>query len=116
MNIYKGDIKRFVVKRVEFGKGAPVIKTESIVIKKDAKFYLGHTGRMISFDYNTYLPSQNEAACFLNEAINTNPDVQCTSCEYVDYTKLSHFDNVSRTQYKQMKKTYRRERALRKGK
>lgn len=102
MLIYRGEIKNMYVTDVEFFEGSRIVKTDSVVVKKDAPFYVGIMGRRISFDYNTYLATREEASILLNES-NTG------TCLFVDYGELVP-EKISRKEFKQLRKTYKNNR------
>ena len=61
MKYCTGAIKNMYVKKVGISETASKVVTESIVLKKDAPFYWNLLGRLISFEYNTFLPTKSEA-------------------------------------------------------
>lgn len=115
MKIYRGEIKRAYVKSIDFCDGVAVVATDSITVKKDALFYIGMVGRTISFDYDTYLATKSEAFSLLELAAKKNSTADIGSCLYVDYSTLVP-EEISKTDFKQMKKTYKEQMRIKRGK
>lgn len=105
MNIYRGDIKKVSVKNVEFYLGTAVVKTETVVVQKDALFYSGFAGRKISFDYDTFLPTEYEARDLVVDAAKKDP-YNPSSCLFVDYNSLTP-EPITKEGLKQLKKSYK---------
>ena len=108
MKIYRGDIKNMRATGFDLYEGTKILQSETVVVKKDAPFY-EFFGKKISFDYNTFLAPRDEATGFLKETLEANPTSGVRTCLFVDYDELVP-EEISKEQYKQMKKTYREQR------
>ena len=109
MRIYTGQIKNLYVKSFQINKdGLRVIETESVVVRKDAPFYRNFVDKMISFEYDTYLPTQSEAEAFVLDAAqkSTGANIDGATCLYADYSDMQRVD-VSKEEFKTLKKKYR---------
>lgn len=109
MKVYRGEIKNAYVKNIDFCDGVTVVTTDSVVVKKDALFYAGLTGRKISFDYNTYLATAEEAIDLLENSARDNPRINVGSCLFVNYGDLVP-EEISKEEFKQLKKSYKEQR------
>ena len=57
MKYCTGPIKNMYVKNMGVNEKIGEIVTESIVVRKNAPFYWNPLGRLVSFEYNTFLPT-----------------------------------------------------------
>lgn len=107
--LLRNDIKSVYVKGLELnGSKIEKICLESKVIKKDALFYKGLLGNMISFDYNTTLPSLDEAESYVEQQVSVKPQFSdAISCLYVDEDNMRLERKVTKKRFKQLKKEYK---------
>ena len=106
MNIYRGDIKNLIVQDFDITpNGVKILKTRSVVVKKDAPFYAGFGHSKISLDYGTVLCSENEALDYLTTILSQRPSSSIRTCLYT--TDQFTSEKVSRSEFKQLKKTYK---------
>lgn len=118
-NIYKGPMRGLVVSKLELNNG--VIKTleyETPVIKKDLLFYRGRLNSFISFDYETIMPDQLEALDFIkNIAIQHNiTEGPYPFCNYVNPGEIKFSHQVTKEEFKAIKKQYRQKRKIKRMK
>lgn len=106
MVIYRGEIRNMFIKDMEFFEGTTVVKTDSVVVKQDALFYRGIMDRKISFDYDTYLSTEEEARDLIQDSAKRNPTNCIDTCLYVDYSTLVP-EEVKRSEFKKIKKAYK---------
>lgn len=108
--LLRNDIKSVYVKGLELnGSKIEKICLESKVIKKDALFYKGLLGNMISFDYNTTLPSLDEAESYVEQQVGVKPQfADVISCLYVDEDNMKLEGRVAKKRFKQLKKDYKK--------
>ena len=107
MKYCTGAIKNMCVKNVGVSEKASKIVTESIVLEKSAPFYYNFLGRLISFEYNTFLPTKSEAEAFVVERARKFPEhLHLATCMYADYGNMEVHE-IGRKEFKQLKKTYK---------
>ena len=107
MKYCTGSIKNMYVKKVGISETASKVVTESIVLKKNAPFYWNLLGRLISFEYNTFLPTKSEAEAFVVERAKNFPEhLHLATCMYADYGNMEVHE-IGRKEFKQLKKTYK---------
>ncbi len=115
MKYCTGPIKNMYVKSMGINEGIGKVVTESIVLKKDAPFFWNGLGRLISFEYNTFLPTKNEAEAFVVESAKNHPNCpERATCMYADYSQMEVHE-ISRKDYKALKKTYKEMRKQKKS-
>ena len=114
MRIYTGQIRNMYVKNVEINGSNVRVVTDSIVLKKKAPFYPNFVGRQISFEYGTFLPTQNEAIAYIEESVKRHPEsADSVTCMYACYDSLTPQD-LSKSEFKLLKKTWKDIRRLKK--
>ena len=113
MKYCTGPIKNMYVKSMGVNEKIGEIVTESIVLQKNAPFYWNPLGRLVSFEYNTFLPTKSEAEAFVEETARRHPErLDLATCMYADYGHMTVHE-IGRSEFKQLKKTYK---AIRKQK
>ena len=113
MKYCTGPIKNMYVKNMGVNEKIGEIVTESIVVRKNAPFYWNPLGRLVSFEYNTFLPTREEALTFVTEAAIRHPEhPEMATCLYADYGHMESHE-IGRKEFKALKKTYK---AMRKQK
>ena len=107
MIYFTGNIKKMYVKGLnEDG----TIETESVVLLKDSPFYSNIVGRLISMEYNTFLPTRSEADYFVECLAKAHPNnLSGATCVYADYDNMKSCE-VSKKDFKIKKKTYKEKR------
>lgn len=106
--IYKGTVKNLYVKDFQVSDAGVVVALdlESVVVAKDSLFYQNFIGRMINFEYDTFLPSFTEAEAFVREVCKYNPMSPKASCLYADYGSLEEAKDETRS-VKEIKRFYK---------
>lgn len=106
--IYKGTLKNLYVKDFQVSEEglAVALDLESVIVAKDSLFYRNFTGRLINFEYNTYLPSKTEAKAFVREVCKYNPMSSKASCLYADYGSIEEAKDETRS-VKEIKRYYK---------
>ena len=106
--IYKGTLKNLYVKDFQVSEEGLVVALdlESVVVAKDSLFYRNFTGRLINFEYNTYLPSFIEAEAFVRDVCRHNPNSSKASCLYADYGSIEEAVDETRS-VREIKKYYK---------
>ena len=106
--IYKGTLKNLYVKDFQVSEEGLVVALdlESVIVAKDSLFYRNFTGRLINFEYNTYLPSFIEAKAFVREVCKYNPMSSKASCLYADYSSIEEAKEETRS-IKEIKRYYK---------
>ena len=106
MHIYRNDIRNLIVQDFDITpNGVKIVKTRSVVVKDNAPFYSGLGHSKISFDYGTVLCSENEALDYLSAILTDKPSSSIRTCLYTTDQFVS--EEISRQEFKQLKKTYR---------
>jgi hypothetical protein len=108
--IYKGIIRRYTVNQIEITEnGVKCVKTETPIIRKDALFYRGICGKKISFDYDTPLPTYEEAESYAQQQVNHNQEyLGLANCLFVNDNEVRYYKEVSHKEFKEMKKKIKR--------
>jgi len=107
-NIYKGNINELCLIYGFKHNGQTHTVTWDFSLKKDALFYRGILGKIISFDYGTQIPYHDEALDYLDYIYENQPETYpFTPCQYFDYDSLEFHKKVSRKEFKQLKKIYK---------
>ena len=106
--IYKGTLKTLYVKDFQVSEEGLVVALdlESVVVAKDSLFYKNFTGRLINFEYGTYLPSRTEAELFVRGVCKYNPMSNKASCLYADYGSIEEAVDETRS-VREIKKYYK---------
>lgn len=106
-NIYIGKINRIYVSEISINKGLPQAKIEHEIVISEALFYKNSFGRIISFDYDCNLATEEEATDYVNDSIQRKiNNWKNISCVYVDYDKLKPISTSSK-HIKSLKKEYK---------
>lgn len=107
MHIYRNDIRNLIVQDFDITpNGVKIVKTRSVVVKDNAPFYSGLGYSKISFDYGTVLCSEIEALDYLSAVLTDKPSSSIRTCLYTTEQFVS--EEISRQEFKQLKKTYRK--------
>jgi hypothetical protein len=108
--LYKGNIRNHSVSEITItNNGVQIAKSGSIIIKKDALFYRNFSGKMISLDYDTVLPTFEEAFIYATNQLNNNKEVlQLASCVFVNDKELQYVKTISNKELKELKKSYKK--------
>ena len=107
MKYCTGTIRNMYVKNIGVNEEAGKIVTDNMIIKKDAPFYINRVGRLISLDYDTFLPTRTEAEAFVVGRAKNFPDhLELATCLYADYGCMETHQ-ISRKEFKELKKTYK---------
>lgn len=115
MKYCTGPIKNMYVKSIGVNENIGKVVTESIVLQKNAPFYWNGMGRLVSFEYGTFLPTKSEAETFVEEAARRHPDyLTSATCMYAGYGEMTVHE-ISRKEFKQLKKTYKQIRKQKKS-
>lgn len=115
MKYCTGAIKNLYVKEMGINEDIGRVVTESIVLKRNAPFYWNPLGKLISFEYNTFLPTRTEAEAFVMETVRRHPDhPEIATCMYADYGNME-VHQISRKDFKTLKKTYKQIRRQKKS-
>lgn len=115
MKYCTGPIKNMYVKDMGISESIGDIVTESIVLKKNAPFFWNGLGRLISFEYNTFLPTKSEAETFVLDAARRHPEhPELATCMYADYGNMETHE-ISRKDFAVLKKTYKQMRKQKKS-
>lgn len=108
--IYKGNIRKLVVKELEInGDKVKILKYDKPVIKKDLMFYTGIVGSYISFEHGTRLADEFEALDYVKDAIEKRENKEAPYPEMIfannDDIKFSH--EICNSNFRAVKKFYR---------
>lgn len=115
--LYTGNIKKLSFKNFEVNPSAfRKIAFDSVVVDKDALFFINCMGVPISVDYNTKLLTREEAEDFVEYLVEKHPnDPNLATCIYAD-EEFSFSHEVTRKELKKLFKDKKAERlAKRKG-
>ena len=103
--IFKGNIRRFDIKKIDFnGNKIKILEYETPIVKKDSLFYVNMVGNIISFDYDTKLANVEEAR-----------DVSISMIKSLDQ-ELVHSESLNRHDFKVLKKEFKKKYDNRKNK
>lgn len=108
--IYTGEIKKVYVKNINFSTNGSIseIELSQLTIVKDEKFYKNVLGKIISFKYDSSLPTEEEAKFYAKSVISSNPTkLEQAECIFVDYDNLTP-DAITKEEFKQLKKQYKK--------
>lgn len=115
MKYCTGPIKNMYVKSLGVNVNVGKVITESIVLQKNAPFYWNRFGRLVSFDYGTFLPTKSEAEAYIEEAVRLHPEhLSNVTCMYADYGHIEVHE-IGRKEFKELKKTYKQIRKQKKS-
>lgn len=107
MKYCTGAIKNLYVKDMGVNERIGEIVTESIVLRKNAPFYWNFLGRLVSFEYNTFLPTKDEAEAYVVEAAKRHPNnLGAATCMFADYGHMEVHE-IDKKAFKALKKTYK---------
>ena len=118
-NIYKGPVRKIVVSKLEINDGMlQLAEYETPVVKKDALFYRGLFNEFISFDCNTILPDKEEAIDHVKELIELLQARKAPfpSCDFVNESEIKFSHQVSKQEFKTLKKEYKEIRRMKRQK
>ena len=108
--IYTGEIKKIYVKNIDFSNNGSIseIELSQITVVKEAKFYKNFLGKIISFKYDSLLPTEEEAKIYATNIISSHPTkIEEAECIFVDYDNLTP-DAITKEEFKQLKKQYKK--------
>lgn len=112
VQIYQGAIKKLYVATDMIIRGKHSYDIESMTLQKDALFYENFFGRKISVDYDTYLPTEEEAHIFCrNQTVGGLGNIDKATCVYADYDHMKPHSEVSRNELKRLIKTAKQKRS-----
>lgn len=115
MKYCTGAIKNLYVKDMGVNERIGEIVTESIVLRKNAPFYWNFLGRLVSFEYNTFLPTRDEAEAYVVEAARRYPNNPgAATCVFADYGNMEVHE-IGKKEFKALKKTYKAMRRQKKS-
>ena len=115
MKYCTGPIKNMYVKNIGISEKVREVVTESIVLQKNAPFYWNRFGRLVSFEYGTFLPTESEAEAYVEEAARLHPEyLENATCMYADYGHMEVHE-IGRKEFKVLKKTYKQIRKQKKS-
>lgn len=106
VEILKGEVKAMYIDKLEVNpKSLNDIqkKYKEKVVRKDSEFYVNRVGREINFEFDNYLCDRMEAHSYLDEGM-------CNSVLFVDYETLKHDRNITRKEFKEIKKEYKKKK------
>ena len=107
MKYCTGPIKTMRVKSIGVNEDVGKVVTESIILQKDAPFYWNRLGRLVSFEYSTFLPTMTEAENYVVGVAKNNPDhLEYATCMYADYDNME-VHQIEKEEYKELVKTYK---------
>ena len=116
--IYTGNINRLTVKNINiFPAAIDKLAFNSVVVEKNALFYLNRLGVPISIDHGTKLLTRYEAEYYIKNYARVNPySLGQVSCIYADAPfKFSH--EINNDEFKKLMKEKKKERkAIQKAK
>lgn len=105
--IYHGKVMKLVVGVVEVKPSATeILKASKFVVREDALFYRNMFGKMVNFEFNTVLPTYDEAFDYIQIQKTRNSSCGSASCLYSDLNDMIPED-VSVEHFKQLKKEYK---------
>lgn len=110
--LYKGTINNLYIKdlKIENGNIKNIILA-STTLNKEACFYKGPFGTIISFEYETKLPNYGEAEDYIKHQITLNSNKKdLATCLYLDEDSIRPEKCVKRKVFKQLKKELRKKR------
>ena len=103
--LYKGPINTCYAKKLEVSRNFNTTHEVAYkVAKSDALFYRGIAGKMISFEYDTNLPTMEEATAYVMTHMENYPNNDCIFAEDGD---IKPFKDISNEEFSKMKKEYK---------
>ena len=111
--LYTGEVKKMTVKKLDIFPGTDnKLAFNSVVVKKDALFYINRLGVPISVDHDTKLLTQGEAEYYLREFAKKFPrSAESASCIYAE-PPFTLAKEVTNEEFKQLKKEKKEERKV----
>ena len=108
--IFKGNIRRFDIKKIDFnGSKIKILEYETPIVKKDALFYVNMVGNIISFDYDTKLANVEEARDVSISMIKSlDQDLAKVGCIFFNENELVHSESLNRHDFKVLKKEFKK--------
>lgn len=113
MKIYSGDIKLLyisglnnkTINNLSINEDAlDIVLNDETILMKDAKFYYNWAGRLINIDTDNYIESRYDAEMLIRE-------LGINSARYVDYNNLKLESDISKKEFKQLKKELHNKKA-----
>ena len=108
--IFTGSINTLHLKSLSFSEPITKLTEESTILKKDALFYQNIFGKMINFEYDTCLPTKEEAEDYFaninTEAKEHNATFRECSIMYYNEDELKYLKSISSKEFKQLKKSF----------
>ena len=109
-SIYKGPMRKLVVSKLEVTDGAVrLLEYDTPIIKRDLTFYKGLFNSLISFEYGTRLPDQEEAIDFVKNAVAGRESTEgpYPVCPFVNDEEVKYSHDICDHNFKVLKKFYR---------
>ncbi len=108
--IFKGNIRRFDIKKIDFnGSKIKILEYETPIVKKDALFYVNMVGNIISFDYDTKLANIEEARDISTSMIKSpDQDLAKVGCIFFNENELEYSESLNRHDFKVLKKEFKK--------
>ena len=104
--IYCGNIHRLKIYSVD--EVAKTTGFESVILVKDALFYRNRLGKLISFDYDTVLPTLYEAQINLINSFNKSNSNKDLYCVYANESEILPSEFITNKELKMLKKEYKK--------
>lgn len=115
MRYCTGPIKNLYIKSMGVNESISEIVTDSMVLKKHSPFYWNMLGRLVSFEYNTFLPTKEEAEAYVMTTARRYPEhPELATCVYADYGNMESHE-IERREFRALKKTYKKIRKQKKS-
>lgn len=99
-NIYKGQIKKMQVSKIDLTKNGVQLVLKDYVVCKNSYFYKNIFGNIVNIEFDNVLASRQEAKDFVRE---NGLDII-----FVDYNELEFVQTVNNKQLKLMKNNLKR--------
>ena len=108
MKYYTSEIKNLYIKSISISNDVQKVVLDNFVIIQNAPFYLNRFGKFISFEYNTVLPTKEEAENYILGVIKNNPNnSKNATCIYVDYKNMNAH-TISKKDFVLLKKKHKK--------
>ena len=112
-DIYKGNVMGFKVKNFQMdGNNISLLEYETPILHKDLYFYKNYFGVLISFDYDTKLPTFEEAFDYSSEVIRNYKKIPVIPMHFVNENDLVHDRIITNKEFKELKKSYKTKRLI----
>ena len=111
--LYTGEVKKMTVKKLDiFPETDNKLAFNSVVVKKDALFYINRLGVPISIDHDTKLLTRCEAEYYLRDFVKRFPrSADKISCVYAE-PPFSFVRELSDEEFRKLKKEKKEERKI----